>query len=198
MTIIVLHNNFPNLSFNNIGESVFYTLPETVQQKNGKPFFIPEFAEPCQMELHFAVRISRLGRNISERFAHRYYDAATVVPHFFAPSLLEEAQTKGLPWSIAMGFDASMPIGDFLPLNPEEVQQQSFHLTVDGEEIMRGNTADMLQTVDATIAQVSRYNTLRRGDLLLMGTSQNPVTIDLNHRVETFLNDEKVLSFNVK
>lgn len=198
MTIIVLHNNFPNLSFNNISESVFYTLPETVQQKNGKPFFIPEFAEPCQMELHFAVRISRLGRNISERFAHRYFDAATVVPHFFAPSLLEDAQKNGLPWSTAMGFDASMPIGDFLPLNPEEVQQQSFHLTVDGEEVMKGSTADMLQTVDATIAKVSRYYTLRRGDLLLMGTSQNPVSIELNHRVETFLNDENVLSFNVK
>lgn len=198
MTIIVLHNNFPHLSFNSIGESVFYTLPETVQQKNGKPFFIPEFAEPCRMELHFAVRISRLGRNISERFAHRYYDAATVVPHFFAPSLLEEAQAQGRPWSTAMGFDASVPMGEFLEIRPEEVQHQTFSLTVDGQEMMRGHTADMLQTVDATIAQVSRHFTLRRGDMLLMGTCQNPIEIGLNHRVETFLNDVKVLAFNVK
>lgn len=198
MTIIALYNNYPDFPFSDIGESVFYTLPETVLQKNGKPFFIPDYAEPCLMELHFAVRLCRLGRNISKRFAHRYYDAATVVPHFLSPALLKRARDKGLPWSAATGFDASVPIGNFLPLLPVEAQQQHFSLTIDGKEAMKGNTADMLQGVDEIIAAVSRYYTLRRGDLLLTGTPAAPMPVVLDRRVETFLNGEKVLSFNIK
>lgn len=198
MTIIALYNNYPLASFNHIEKSGSYTLPETAQLKNGKPFFIPDYAVPCLIEVHFAVRISRLGRNIGRRFAHRYYDAATVVPHFFSPSMLELAQKNGLPWSSAMGFDSSVPIGDFLSLSSDEVQHQAFSLSVDGKPVMKGNTANMLQSVDEIIADVSRFHTLRRGDLLLTGAPVVPLPIAMNSRVEAFLNEEKVLSFNVK
>lgn len=198
MNIIVLHNNFPTITFQEVATPTFYCLPETAVQKNGKPVFIPEFAEPCFVEVHFAVRICRLGRSISRRFAHRYYDAATVVPHFVAQPLLKAAQSQGLPWSAAMGFDCALPIGEFLPIDPMQIQCNTFRLCIDSEECLCGTTAHMLTTIDEAIAHISQFHTLRNGDLLLSGAPQPAIPINIDHRIETYLNDYRVIAFNVK
>lgn len=205
MTILVLHNNY---SFSALSEQgafssapsdlIYYTLPETSLQRNGKPVFLPDYANPAQLEVHLAVRICRLGRHISARFASRYYDAVTVMPHFIAPALWEKTQKLGLPWDAALGFDNATPLGEFVEITPSTVSQLDFSLRVDGEVQMAGSTAQWLHHVDEVIAEVSQYFTLRRGDLLLMGAPTAPIFITPDHKVETYLGDTRVLSFNVK
>lgn len=197
MNIIVLHNNFQDTAFP-IEEMVCYTIPETAVQKNGKPVFLPDYANPALLEAHLALRISRLGRHISERFAHRYYDAITVMPHFVAPALFEVARAKGLPWSMATGFDTALPVGEFVSLDGLDPSALDFHLTVDGERIIAGSVADMRWSFDQAIAHVSQCYTLRRGDWLLMGSPAAPVEIAPDHHVEAFLHQQRVAAFNVK
>jgi FAH family protein len=205
MTILVLHNNysFSALSEQSVSSSeslamTYYTLPETALQRNGKPVFLPDYANPAQLEVHLAVRICRLGRHISARFASRYYDAATVMPHFIAPALWEKTQKLGLPWDAALGFDNATPLGEFVEIAPSTVSQLDFSLRVDGKEQMSGSTTQWLHHVDNVIAEVSQYFTLRRGDILLMGAPTAPIFITPDHKVETYLGETRVLSFNVK
>jgi FAH family protein len=205
MTILVLHNNysFSALSEQSVSSSespamIYYTLPETALQRNGKPVFLPDYANPAQLEVHLAVRICRLGRHISARFASRYYDAATVMPHFIAPALWEKTQKLGLPWDAALGFDNATPLGEFVEIAPSTVSQLDFSLRVDGKEQMSGSTTQWLHHVDNVIAEVSQYFTLRRGDILLMGAPTAPIFITPDHKVETYLGETRVLSFNVK
>ena len=212
MTILALHNNYDfsalsnqavlapqqDADFSKSSQLIYYTLPETALQRNGKPVFLPDYANPAHLEVHLAVRLCRLGRHISARFASRYYDAVTVMPHFIAPTLWKKTQELGLPWDAALGFDNATPLGDFIEIDPSTVSQQQFSLRVDGVEQMAGSTADWLHHVDDVIAEVSQYFTLRRGDLILMGAPTAPISITPDHRVETFLGDTCVLSFNVK
>jgi FAH family protein len=205
MTILVLHNNysFSALSEQSVSSSespamTYYTLPETALLRNGKPVFLPDYANPAQLEVHLAVRICRLGRHISARFASRYYDAATVMPHFIAPALWEKTQKLGLPWDAALGFDNATPLGEFVEIAPSTVSQLDFSLRVDGKEQMSGSTTQWLHHVDNVIAEVSQYFTLRRGDILLMGAPTAPIFITPDHKVETYLGETCVLSFNVK
>ena len=205
MTILVLHNNysFSALSEQSVSSSespamTYYTLPETALLRNGKPVFLPDYANPAQLEVHLAVRICRLGRHISARFASRYYDAATVMPHFIAPALWEKTQKLGLPWDAALGFDNATPLGEFVEIAPSTVSQLDFSLRVDGKEQMSGSTTQWLHHVDNVIAEVSQYFTLRRGDVLLMGAPTAPIFITPDHKVETYLGETCVLSFNVK
>jgi len=205
MTILVLHNNysFSALSEQSVSSSespamTYYTLPETALQRKGKPVFLPDYANPAQLEVHLAVRICRLGRHISARFASRYYDAATVMPHFIAPALWEKTQKLGLPWDAALGFDNATPLGEFVEIAPSTVSQLDFSLRVDGKEQMSGSTTQWLHHVDNVIAEVSQYFTLRRGDILLMGAPTAPIFITPDHKVETYLGETRVLSFNVK
>ena len=205
MTILVLHNNY---SFSALSEQgafssapsdlIYYTLPETSLQRNGKPVFLPDYANPAQLEVHLAVRICRLGRHISARFASRYYDAVTVMPHFIAPALWEKTQKLGLPWDAALGFDNATPLGEFVEIAPSTVSQLDFSLRVDGKEQMSGSTTQWLHHVDNVIAEVSQYFTLRRGDILLMGAPTAPIFITPDHKIETYLGETRVLSFNVK
>ena len=205
MTILVLHNNysFSALSEQSVSSSespamTYYTLPETALLRNGKPVFLPDYANPAQLEVHLAVRICRLGRHISARFASRYYDAATVMPHFIAPALWEKTQKLGLPWDAALGFDNATPLGEFVEIAPSTVSQLDFSLRVNGKEQMSGSTTQWLHHVDNVIAEVSQYFTLRRGDILLMGAPTAPIFITPDHKVETYLGETRVLSFNVK
>ena len=205
MTILVLHNNysFSALSEQSVSSSespamTYYTLPETALLRNGKPVFLPDYANPAQLEVHLAVRICRLGRHISARFASRYYDAATVMPHFIAPALWEKTQKLGLPWDAALGFDNATPLGECVEITPSTVSQLDFSLRVDGKEQMSGSTTQWLHHVDNVIAEVSQYFTLRRGDILLMGAPTAPIFITPDHKVETYLGETCVLSFNVK
>ena len=205
MKIIVIENNYE--SCNKKQDSplypkdrpVVYTLPDTTLLKDHRPFFIPDFATPCTMQLHLVVRICRLGRSISSRFAHRYYDSVSVGVTFTAENLLQELREKGLPWELAKGFDGAAALGSFLPLTElEDYSTTPFSLQLGDTEIQSGLAKDMLWNVDELIAQLSQYYTLKQGDFIFTGCPAVPTVVTTDHTVTGYLNGQKVLSFNIK
>lgn len=167
--------------------------------KDGKPFFIPDFSSEIHYETELVVKIDRLGKNIAERFAHRYYSEVTVGIDFTARDLQRRLREQGLPWEISKAFDNSAVIGTFIPLEKAgNVNQLSFHLDMNGKTVQQGNTADMLFSVDQIIAYVSRFFTLKIGDLIYTGTPVGVGPVSIGDHLEGYLDERKLLDFHVR
>lgn len=167
--------------------------------KDGKPFFIPDFSSEIHYETELVVKIDRLGKNIAERFAHRYYSEVTVGIDFTARDLQRRLREQGLPWEISKAFDNSAVIGTFIPLEEAgNVNQLSFHLDMNGKTVQQGNTADMLFSVDQIIAYVSRFFTLKIGDLIYTGTPVGVGPVSIGDHLEGYLGEWKLLDFHVR
>lgn len=193
------HNKELNHTLLKPEEPVIFMKPDSALLKDGKPFFIPDFSQRVDYETELVVRISRLGKNIAERFAHRYYDAVTIGIDFTARDLQDSFRKKGLPWELSKGFDSSAAIGTFIPKERfSDIQNLHFHLDIDGKTVQKGATADMLFTVDQIIAYVSRFCTLKIGDLLFTGTPVGVGPVSINQHLQGFLEDEKLIDFHVR
>lgn len=181
-------------------EPVIFTKADSALLTGGKPFFIPDFTERCEYETEIVVRISRLGRSIAPRWAHRYYDAVTVGIDFTARDLQQRLRTQGLPWELCKGFDGSAVLGRFIPLTALErgIQDLHFHLDINGQTVQTGHTADMLHPVDELVSYISRFFTLKTGDLIYTGTPVGVGPVHIDDHLEGWLEGEKVLAFNVK
>lgn len=180
-------------------EPVIFMKPDSALLKDGKPFFIPDFSEQVDYETELVVRINRLGKNIAERFAHRYYDAVTVGIDLTARDLQRKYRAEGKPWELCKGFDNSAAIGDWIPVERfKDIQQLNFHLNIDGKTVQRGYAGDMLFKIDQIIAYVSRFCTLKIGDLLFTGTPVGVGPVQVNNHLEGYLEDEKVLDFYIR
>lgn len=194
-----LHNQ--EMGHTDIGkEPVIFMKPDSALLRDGKPFFLPDFSADMQYEAEVVVRICRLGKHIAPRFAHRYYDAATVGIDFTARDLQQRFRQEGLPWELAKGFDNSAAIGRFLPLEQlgGNVQQLDFRLDIDGREVQHGRTSDMLTGVDDLIAYVSRFMTLKMGDLLFTGTPAGVGPVSIGQHLQGYLGEENVLDFYIR
>lgn len=180
-------------------EPVIFMKPDSAILKDGKPFFIPDFSSEVHYETEVVVRICRLGKNIASRFAHRYYDAVTVGIDFTARDLQRRFRSEGQPWELCKGFDNSAAIGTFIPLEDAgDLQNLDFHLEIDGQKVQQGNTSDMLFKVNDIIAYVSRFMTLKIGDLLFTGTPAGVGPVDIGQHLQGYLGEEKVLDFNIR
>ena len=180
-------------------EPVVFMKPDSALLKDSKPFFIPDFCQQVDYETELVVRINRLGKNISERFAHRYYDAATVGIDFTARDLQKKLRAGALPWELCKSFDNSAAIGDFIPVTElDNVQQLGFHLDIDGQTVQTGNTKDMIFHIDTLIAYISRFMTLKIGDLIFTGTPVGIGPVKIGNHLEGYLEDKKVLDFYIR
>ena len=181
-------------------EPVIFMKPDSALLKDGKPFFLPDFSREIHYETEVVVRICRLGKHIAPRFAHRYYDAVTVGIDFTARDLQRAFRAAGNPWELSKGFDNSAAIGTFIPLDRlgGDVQQLDFHLDIDGREVQRGRTADMLHRVDDIIAYVSRFMTLKMGDLFFTGTPAGVGPVAVGQHLQGYLCEENVLDFYIR
>lgn len=180
-------------------EPVIFSKAESALLKDGRPFFIPDFAERFDYETEIVVRIKHVGKNISERFAHRYYDDITVGIDFTARDLQDTLRSKGLPWEICKGFDGSAAIGTFV--NKEVfggVNNLHFHLDVDGTTRQTGNTADMIFSIDRIVSYASQFFTLKTGDLIFTGTPVGVGPVSENQLLTGYIEDQKLLEFKVK
>ena len=193
-----LHNQ--ELGHTQSREPVIFMKPDSALLKDGKPFFLPDFSDEIQYEAEVVVRICRLGKHIAPRFARRYYDAATVGIDFTARDLQRAFRAAGHPWELCKGFDNSAAIGAFVPLEQLEgdVQQLDFRLEIDGNSVQQGHTADMLFRVDDIIAYVSRFMTLKMGDLLFTGTPAGVGPVRVGQHLQGYLGSEKVLDFHIR
>lgn len=183
-----------------ISEPTVFMKPDSALLKDGKPFFIPDFSENIHYETEIVVKINRLGKNIAARFAHRYYNEVTVGIDFTARDLQKRCKEKGLPWEISKAFDNSAAIGRFVSLDSlaVDVNHIPFALDINGQRVQEGNTQDQLFSADEIIAYVSRFFTLKIGDLIYTGTPAGVGKVTIDDRLEGYLCGEKVLDFNVK
>ena len=163
-----------------ITEPTIFLKADSSLLKDGKPFFIPDFSSEMHYETELVVKIDRLGKNIAERFAHRYYNEVTVGIDFTARDLQRRLREQGLPWEIS------------------KVNHLSFHLDINGQTVQQGCTEDMLFSVDKIIAYVSRFFTLKIGDLIYTGTPAGVGAVHIGDHLEGYLGDRKLLDFHVR
>jgi len=173
-------------------EPIIFTKADSSLLKDGKPFFVPEDIGRIDYEGELVVRICRLGKSIPERFAHRYYDAVTVGLDFTARDLQVQARQQGLPWTICKGFDGSAIIGNWVPVE-RDVQSLHFRLDKNGTTVQQGFAGDMLFSVDKLISYISRFFTLKTGDLLFTGTPVGVGPVIVGDLLEGYIENKKVL-----
>lgn len=180
-------------------DPVVFSKPESALLREGKPFFVPDFAERFDYETEIVVRINRLGKNIAERFAYRYYDEITVGIDVTARDLQQQLRTRGLPWDICKGFDGSAIVGDFVNKSDfGNVNDLKFSLQIDKQTVQEGWTGDMIFSIDRIISYVSRFFTLKTGDLIFTGTPAGIGQIKEGQFLEGYIEDRKLLETKIK
>jgi acylpyruvate hydrolase len=178
---------------------VFFMKPDTALLPKRNPFYYPDFTKDLHHELELVVRICKLGKNISEKYAHEYYDEVGLGIDFTARDLQQECKEKGLPWEIAKAFEHSAPLGEvFIPIQQINLPNVSFELKKNGETVQIGHVKDMIFSIDQLIAYVSQFMTLKIGDLLFTGTPAGVGPVQIGDKLEGFLNGEKLLDLKIK
>jgi 2-keto-4-pentenoate hydratase/2-oxohepta-3-ene-1,7-dioic acid hydratase in catechol pathway len=203
MKIFAIGMNYPShvKEMNNIlsPEPVIFSKPDTALLLNNKPFFYPDFSTDIQYEAEVVLKINRLGKDIAPKFTCRYYSEITVGIDFTARDLQKQCKEKGHPWEIAKAFDNSAAIGRFVEKDVfPDVQNINFRLDINGMTVQQGNTRDMIYSTDRIIAHISKYFTLKTGDLIYTGTPQGVGPVKIGDRLQAYLENELVLDFYVK
>ena len=178
-------------------EPVIFLKPDTALLRNNSVFFLPSFTDNIHYECELVFRISKDGKNISERFAASYIDAVTTGIDFTARTVQNKLKDKGLPWELSKAFDSSAAIGEFIPLNGS-INDITFHLERNGKLVQSSNSASMIFTPQKLISFVSAYITLRQGDMLFTGTPEGVAQIKKDDVLEGFIGKQKLLSVRVK
>lgn len=182
-----------------LSEPTIFMKSDSALLKDGKPFFIPDFSSEIHYETEIVVKIDRLGKNIAERFAHRYYSEVTVGIDFTARDLQRQLRERGLPWEISKSFDNSAVIGAFVSLDEVgDINRIPFHLDINDTKAQEGNTADMLFPVDTIVAYVSRFFTLKIGDLIYTGTPVGVGPVKIDDHLQGYIGQRKLLDFYVR
>lgn len=180
-------------------DPVIFTKADSSLLKDRKPFFIPDELGTIEYEAEIVVRVCRLGKSISERFASRYYDAVTVGIDFTARDLLRKLSQQGLPWDMSKSFDGAAALGEWLSKDKFlDIQRLRFHLDVNGETKQEGCTNDMIYKVDEIISYISRFFTLKTGDLIYTGCPTSGFPVHINDRLEGYIEERKVLDLHCK
>ena len=178
---------------------VIFTKADSSLLKDGKPFFVPDDMGRIDYETEIVVRICRLGKAIPARFAHRYYDAVTVGIDFTAREWQKRLREKGLPWDMCKGFDGASAIGEWVSVDKfRDIQALQFHLDINGKTVQEGCTCDMLFKIDEIIEYISKYFTLKTGDILYTGTPVGVGPVNIDDHLTGYIEDRKVLEFNIK
>lgn len=182
-----------------LSEPTIFMKSDSSLLKDGKPFFIPDFSSELHYETEIVIKIDRLGKNIAERFAHRYYSELTVGIDFTARDLQRKLRAEGLPWEISKAFDNSAAIGTFIPVDRVgDVNRVPFHLEINGQMVQEGNTRDMLFPVDRIVSYVSRFFTLKIGDLIYTGTPVGVGPVKIDDHLQGYIGERKLLDFFVR
>ena len=183
----------------NPAEPIIFMKPDTALLRENKPFYIPDFSENLHYETEIIIKICRLGKNIAPRFAHRYYNEIGLGIDFTARDLQKSLRAAGHPWEISKAFDHSAVVGKFLPKEQfSDIQDIKFHLDINEKTVQTGHTADMIFTIDVIISHISRYFTVKMGDIIFTGTPVGVGKVSKGDRLQGFIGDEKMFDFKIK
>lgn len=166
----------------------------------GLPFFLPDWSQQIDYEAEIVVRISRVGKHIAERFAHRYYDELSIGIDLTARDLQERAIREGLPWSNAKAFDGSAVVGQWVHKSELNYPSEaiSLRLDVSGQTVQQASSHEMLHSIDQIIAYISQWHTLKMGDIIFTGTPQGVGTCQIGQHIEGYLGERKLLDLHIK
>ncbi len=181
-------------------EPVFFMKPDSALLRNNQPFYIPEWTNEVHHEIELVLKICRLGKNIEKRFAHRYFDEIGLGIDFTARDVQGELKKKGLPWEKAKAFDQSAVLSNrFIPVRDfQNLKKIKFKLNVNGQTVQDGDSELMIFDFNAVVAHISKYITLKIGDLIYTGTPAGVGPVKIDDRLEGYLGDEKLFDFNIK
>jgi acylpyruvate hydrolase len=180
-------------------EPVVFLKPDTAVLKDNEPFYHPDFSKDIHHEVEIILKINKVGKNIEAKFAHKYYDEIGIGIDFTARDLQSKLKEKGLPWEKAKAFDNSAPISGFVPKSQfSDLKNLNFHLEINGEVHQKGNTEMMLWNFDEIIAEVSKYFTLKTGDLIFTGTPAGVGKVNIGDKLVAFIEGVDMMSFEVK
>ena len=181
-------------------EPIFFLKPDTALLRNNDPFYIPEWTGNLHHEVELVLRICKLGKNIEMKFAHRYYDAISLGIDFTARDVQSELMKKGLPWEKAKAFDYSAAISSkFFPLSSfSELQEIRFRLDVNNQTVQQATSELMIFGFDEIISHISKFMTLKIGDLIYTGTPAGVGPVKIGDRLEGYLEDEKMFDFRIR
>jgi 2-keto-4-pentenoate hydratase/2-oxohepta-3-ene-1,7-dioic acid hydratase in catechol pathway len=180
-------------------EPVVFMKPDTAILRNNKPFYIPDFSNEVHYETELIIKFNRIGKNISPKFAHRYYSEIGLGVDFTARDLQKRLKEQGKPWEVAKAFDNSAVIGEFLPADMfPDIQDIRFRLDFNGTTVQNGHSADMIFPIHELIAHVSRFFTIKIGDILFTGTPAGVGKVASGDHLEGYISDSKLFDFKVK
>jgi 2-keto-4-pentenoate hydratase/2-oxohepta-3-ene-1,7-dioic acid hydratase in catechol pathway len=181
-------------------EPVLFLKPDTALLRNNDPFYIPDWSSNLHHEVELIVKINRIGKNIEQRFAHRYYEEIGLGIDFTARDVQDRLKEKGLPWEKSKAFDHSAVISrEFIPIDSLPNRNAiHFQLDINGKTVQQGDSSLMIFPIDAIIAQVSKYFTLKIGDLIYTGTPAGVGPVKIGDRLEGILEGQKMFDFMVK
>lgn len=180
-------------------EPVFFLKPDTALIKDDQPFYYPDFSKEIHHEVELVLKINKPGKNIQTQFANKYYNEIGIGIDFTARDIQAECKKNGLPWEKAKAFDGAAPIGKFIDKKQFTDQKNiNFHLKINGNNVQEGNTKDLLFSFDTIIAYISKYFTLRTGDLIYTGTPEGVGPVRIGDRLEAYIEDQKLLDFEIK
>lgn len=203
MKIICIGRNYAShieeLQNERPAEPVVFMKPDSAVLLKQHPFVIPEFSQEIHHEIELIVKISKVGKHIDTKFAHKYYDEISVGIDFTARDVQDQLKGKGLPWEKAKSFDGSAVIGEFLPKKQfNSLENITFELTNNNKTVQKGNASLMLWKIDELISFVSEYFTLKIGDIVFTGTPEGVAVVKPEDVLEGFLEGNKLFSIKIK
>jgi 2-keto-4-pentenoate hydratase/2-oxohepta-3-ene-1,7-dioic acid hydratase in catechol pathway len=180
-------------------EPVVFLKPDSSLLKNNKPFFLPGFSDNIHYEVEVVIKISKLGKGISSKFAPRYYDELTLGIDITARDLQSRLGKAGMPWELSKCFDGAAPVGTFIPVNSlKSVDDLDFRLEINNKVVQQGNTSDMIFGINQIVEYVSKFFTLKTGDLIFTGTPSGVGQLKRNDNLVAFLGEKPLLDFMIK
>ena len=180
-------------------EPVIFLKPDTAILLKKQPFFIPDFSNDIHYEVEILVKINKIGKHIAKKFAHKYYDEIGLGIDFTARDLQNDLKTKGLPWEKAKAFDGAAVVGNRLPVsNFKDVNAIQFSLKKNENIVQLGNTSHMLWKIDELIEYISKYFTLKIGDIIFTGTPAGVGKVIANDKLKGFIEANELFSITVK
>ena len=180
-------------------EPVWFLKPDTALLKDGEPFYYPEFTKDLHHEIEVVIKINKVGKHIDEKFAHKYYDEIGLGIDFTARDAQNVCKEKGMPWEKAKAFDGSAPIGKFIKKETlSDLTDINFELKVNGVSRQVGTTKDLLFSFDKVISHVSKYVTLKVGDLIYTGTPKGVGAVAIGDKLQGYMHGDLFFEFEVK
>ena len=177
---------------------VIFMKPDTAILRENASFYYPSFTKEIHYEVELLVKIKKEGKSIEKEFANKYYDEIGLGVDLTARDLQSKYKEKGLPWDLAKGFNGSAPVSEFIDKTKFDLSNLNFKLQKNGENVQEGNSSLMLYSIDEIISYISKFVTLKTGDIIFTGTPKGVGPIKIGDRLTGFIENEEMFSFEIK